>query len=127
MKPIFLPVTDTHNSDIHTNAIIRLTILYPSIDGKKFDKDYYIDKHMPLSLQLQGAAVEHVSVEFGFSGGAPGSKPPYVAICNFLYDSFKAFQNAFMPHAEILTKDILNYTDIEAIIQFSEVKINSSQ
>jgi uncharacterized protein (TIGR02118 family) len=107
--------------------MIRLTILYPNIEGKKFDKDYYINTHMPLSLQLQGAAVKQVSVEFGFSGGAPGSKPPYVAICNFMYDSFEAFQNAFMTHAEVLTKDILNYTDIEANIQFSEVKINSSQ
>jgi uncharacterized protein (TIGR02118 family) len=105
--------------------MIRLTILYPNTEGKKFDKDYYIRRHMPLSLQLQGDAVKHVSVEFGFSGGLPGSQPPYIAICNFLYDSFEAFQNAFMPYAEILTKDISNYTDTEAIIQFSEVKIDS--
>ena len=104
--------------------MIRLTILYPDIEGKKFDKEYYLNTHMPLSLELQGSAVKHVSVEFGFSGGAPGSQAPYVAICNFLYDSFEAFQNAFMPHAEILTKDILNYTDIETVIQFSEVKMD---
>ena len=104
--------------------MIRLTILYPNIEGKKFDKEYYINTHMPLSLELQGTAVKHVSVEFGLSGGAPGSHPPYVAICNFLYNSFDDFQTAFMPHAETLTKDILNYTDIETVIQFSEVKID---
>jgi uncharacterized protein (TIGR02118 family) len=103
--------------------MVRLTILYPNMEGKKFDKDYYLNTHMPLSLQLQGDAVKHVSVEFGFSGGAPGSQPPYTAICTFLYDSFEDFKNAFMPHAEVLTKDILNYTDVEAIIQFSEVKM----
>jgi uncharacterized protein (TIGR02118 family) len=75
-------------------------------------------------LKLQGTAVKHVSVEFGFSAGLPGSPPPYTAICNFLYDSLEAFQNAFMPHADILTKDILNYTDTEALIQFSEVKMD---
>jgi uncharacterized protein (TIGR02118 family) len=54
----------------------------------------------------------------------PGSQPPYLAICNFLYDSFDDFKTAFMPHAEILTKDILNYTDIETVIQFSEMKMD---
>jgi len=104
--------------------MVRLTILYPNSEGKKFDKEYYINTHIPLSLKLQGTAVKHVSVEFGFSAGLPGSPPPYTAICNFLYDSLEVFQNAFMPHADILTKDILNYTDTEALIQFSEVKMD---
>ena len=104
--------------------MVRLTILYPNIEGKKFDKDYYLNTHMPLTLKLQGDAVKRVSVEFGFSGGAPGSQPPYVAICTFLYDSFEAFKNAFMPNAEVLIKDILSYTDIETIIQFSEVEMD---
>jgi uncharacterized protein (TIGR02118 family) len=106
--------------------MVRLTILYPNTSGKIFDKEYYLNTHMPLSLRLQGNAVKHVSVEFGFSGGLPGSAPTYIAICNFLYDSFEDFQNAFMPHAEILMKDILNYTDTESIIQFSEVMLDSS-
>ena len=72
--------------------MIRLTILYPNIEGKKFDRGYYLNTHMPLSLELQGTAVKHVSVEFGLSGGAPGSQPPYVAICNFMYNSFDDFQ-----------------------------------
>src|SRR6478736_1788897 len=102
--------------------MIKLSVFYPNEEGKKFDKDYYINTHMPLTIKLQGDAVKHVEVDFGFSGGMPGSKVPYVAICHFLYNSFEDFQNAFMPHAETLTKDIINYTDIETIIQFSEVK-----
>ena len=102
----------------------KLSIFYPNIEGKEFDKNYYLDVHMPLSIKLQGDAIKHVEVDFGFSGGLPGSKPPYVAVCHFLYDSFEAFQQVFMPHAETLMKDILNYTDIETVIQFSEVKIS---
>jgi uncharacterized protein (TIGR02118 family) len=104
--------------------MIKLSIFYPNIEGKKFDKDYYLDVHMPLSIKLQGDAVKHVEVDFGFSGGMPDSKPPYVVVCHFLYDSFEAFQQAFMPHAETLMNDITNYTDIETVIQFSEVKIS---
>jgi uncharacterized protein (TIGR02118 family) len=104
--------------------MVKLSIYYPDDEGKKFDKDYYLNVHMPLSIKLQGEAVKHVEVEFGFSGGTPGSKAPYVAVCHFLYDSFEAFQQAFMPHAEVLTSDILNYTDIKTVIQFSEVKMS---
>jgi len=102
--------------------MIKLSIFYPDGEGKKFDKDYYLDVHMPLSIKLQGDAIKHVEVDFGFSGGMPGSKAPYVAVCHFLYDSFEAFQQAFMPHAETLMQDIANYTNIQTVIQFSEVK-----
>jgi uncharacterized protein (TIGR02118 family) len=104
--------------------MVKLSIFYPNTEGKKFDKEYYLNVHMPLSIKLQGDAIKHVEVDFGFSGGLPGSKPSYVAVCHFLYDSFEAFQEAFMPHADTLMKDILNYTDIETIIQFSEVKLS---
>ncbi len=104
--------------------MIRLSILYPNTEGKNFDKDYYLNIHMPMSLQLQGEAVKSVSVEFGINGGLPDSKPAYIVMCHFLYNSFEDFQKAFMPHADTLMKDILNYTDIEATIQFSEVKMN---
>jgi len=103
--------------------MVKLSIFYPNTEGKKFDKEYYLNKHMPLSIKLQGEAVKKVEVDFGFSG-LPGSKPTYVVVCHFLYDSFDAFQQAFMPHADTLMKDILNYTDIETIIQFSEVKLS---
>ena len=102
--------------------MIKLSIFYPDGEDKKFDKDYYLDIHMPLSIKLQGDAIKHVKVDFGFSGGMPGSKAPYVTVCHFLYDSFEAFQQAFMPHAETLMQDIANYTNIQTIIQFSEVK-----
>ena len=104
--------------------MIRLSILYPNIEGKRFDTEYYINKHMPMSIELQGAAVKSVQVDIGLNGVLPGTKPPFVAMCHFLYDSVESFEAAFMPHAEVLMKDIANYTDIETILQFSEVKID---
>ena len=104
--------------------MIKLSVFYPNEEGKKFDKEYYLNVHMPLTIKLQGEAVKHVEVDFGFSGGMPGSKAPYIAACHFLYDSFEAFQNAFMPHAQTLMDDIENYTDIKTVLQFSEVKMS---
>lgn len=48
--------------------MIKLSIFYPYSEDKKFDKDYYLNTHMPLTRKLQGDAVKHVEVEFGVSG-----------------------------------------------------------
>jgi uncharacterized protein (TIGR02118 family) len=70
-----------------------------------------------------GAAVKGAAVEHGLSGGAPGSRPAYVAMGHLYFDSVEAFQAAFGPHAPAIMADIPNYTDIEPVIQLSDVKI----
>jgi uncharacterized protein (TIGR02118 family) len=39
------------------------------------------------------------------------------------FDSVEAFQAAFGPHAPAIMADIPNYTDIQPVIQISEVKM----
>lgn len=104
--------------------MIKLSIFYPDNEGKKFDKEYYLNSHMPLSIKLQGDKVKNVQVDFGISG-LPGTKAPYVAVCHFTYDSMESFESAFLPHADVLMKDVANYTDIQTVIQFSEIKLNA--
>jgi len=43
-------------------------------------------------------------------------------MAHLLFDSVQAFQGAFGPHADSIMADILNYTDIQPILQISEVK-----
>ena len=104
--------------------MVKITVLYPNIKGKRFDIDYYLNVHMPMSIEKQGAAMKGVTVEIGISGAPEGTPPPYVALCHFLYESVDAFLKAFMPHAEMLMGDMVNYTDIESVIQISEVRIH---
>ncbi|MHB9118586.1 MAG: EthD family reductase [Burkholderiales bacterium] len=103
--------------------MVKLSILYPSREGGRFDMDYYLNTHMPLSIRLLGTALKGLNVEQGLSGGLPDSPAPYVALCHMLFDSPQAFYEAFMPHAETLQGDIPNYTDIEPLIQISAVRI----
>lgn len=103
--------------------MIKLSVFYPATNDFTFDKDYYLNTHIPLSLKLQGDAVKSISVEFGIND-VPDVKPVYVAMCHFIYDSFESFREAFMPHAEVLQADIKNYTNIQTVIQFSDVMIN---
>lgn len=103
--------------------MIRISIFYPNKEEGRFDMDYYLNKHMPMSIEKQGKALKGISVETGCNENLPGTQTPYIAMCHLLYDSVKAFQTAFTPHAELLSKDMINYTNIEPIIQVSEVKI----
>lgn len=103
--------------------MIRVSVFYPNTEGKKFDMTYYCTKHIPMVQQKLGAACKGVQVDQGLSGGQPGSKASYVAMAHLLFDSVEAFQTAFGPHAKEIMGDIPNYTDIEPIIQISEVKL----
>ena len=117
-----LNVQTTHPTTEKT--MFKLTILYPLTPEGKFDFDYYINTHMPLSLKRQGSAVKSVLVEKGYDAKMDGVEFAYVAICHFTYDSQEAFVEAFVPHAEELQGDIANYTDIKPIVQFSAIELS---
>lgn len=103
--------------------MVKISILYPNNAGNRFDFSYYVETHMPMSLARLSAhqGFKGVSIERGSSGAVPGSKPTYIAMCHFLFDSVGDFMAAFIPNAEMLQSDVPNYTDIEPVIQFSEV------
>jgi uncharacterized protein (TIGR02118 family) len=78
--------------------MIKVSIHYPAIAGGRFDTDYYVNTHMPMSIAKLGPALRGVSVEIGVSGPLPEHPAPFVAMCHFLVDSAEAFYDAFMPH-----------------------------
>jgi uncharacterized protein (TIGR02118 family) len=106
--------------------MVKISILYPNTKDAHFDMRYYVDTHMPMSIELLGAhpGFQGVSVEGGLGGAVPGTAAAYVAMCHFLFDSVESFQAAFTPHAAALQGDVPNYTDIEPVIQVSEVLIS---
>lgn len=103
--------------------MIRVSILYPNTEGSRFDLDYYLNTHMPMTERLLAPKLKGMVVEHGIMGTTAGSKPAYIAMCHLLFDSVDAFLEVFMPHRASLTGDIPNYTDVEAVIQFNDVKI----
>ena len=102
--------------------MIKVSVLYPSKPGNRFDVDYYVNVHMPMAVRLLGSSVEVFSVEIGISGAQPGTPPPYAAIVGFTCESVEAFTKAFTPVAAQLQGDIPNYTDIQPQIQISEIR-----
>jgi len=104
-------------------TMIKVSVIYANTEGKKFDMAYYCNKHIPMVKQKLGAACKRVEVDQGLAGAQPGSRPGFAAMGHLSFDSVDAFQSAFGPHAEAIMADVRNYTDIEPIIQISEVKI----
>ena len=104
--------------------MVVLHAIYPNTPGARFDADYYRDKHMPMVKRLVGPACTGIGYAAGITGGQPDSAAPYVAIGTVYFNSLEDFQNSFPPQAAEIMADIPNYTDLEPVIQISEVRLH---
>ncbi len=102
-------------------GMVKVTILYPNGDGKTFDMDYYANKHMPMLVNVLGDSLKLIKIDKGIAGRAPDEPIPYLAIGYLYFDTLSAYQNAFAPNAEKIVGDIPNYTNIQPVVQISEV------
>jgi uncharacterized protein (TIGR02118 family) len=101
--------------------VIKVSILYPAKPGAQFDMAYYRNSHMPMVASKFGPALRRMAIDSGIAGGAPGAPAPFVAMGHMYFDSIEAFQAGFAQHGDAIVADIANYTDIEPIVQISEV------
>tara|TARA_R110002049_G_scaffold70983_2_gene183101 strand:- start:6445 stop:6780 length:336 start_codon:yes stop_codon:yes gene_type:complete len=104
-------------------GMIKVSVLYPNGEGKKFDMDYYCNQHVRLVGELLGDAVKAATVEKGIGGANPGSPATYAAMGNLYFASMDSFQNSFGPNAEKIMGDLPNFTNIEPVVQISEVML----
>lgn len=103
--------------------MIKVQVLYPNTKGNRFDMAYYLGTHIPLVQRKLGEALKGVAVEHGLAGMETGSPPTYLVLAHLSFESVEAFLAAFGAHAQAIMADIPNYTDIQPVIQLSEVKI----
>ena len=106
--------------------MMKISILYPQTPGSTFDMEYYLSRHMPMSLGLLRSHPGFIalSVERGVAAPQSGLPPAYVAMCHYTFTSADDFVAAFMPHAAVLQADIPNYTTIPPVVQFSAVEMH---
>lgn len=116
----FQQKTPTENTQIK-KGMIKVTILYPNGDGKKFDMDYYSNKHMPMIASLLGDSLKLLAIDKGIAGRTAADPIPYLAIGYLYFDNLSAYQNSFKPNAEKIRNDVPNYTNIQPVVQISEV------
>lgn len=105
--------------------MFNISSIYPKQEDGHFDFDYYLNVHMPKSIELLSKAkgFVKVSVEKGVDLKEQNIESSYVAMCHYYFETLEDFMSAFFPHAEQLQRDIVNYTNIQPTIQINEVKI----
>lgn len=103
--------------------MIKVTVLYPNTPDAKFDMKYYVTHHMPMVRDRCAPACRSIAAEGGVAGGAPGTSAPYIALGHLTFDSVEAFEKAFGPHAGEIMADVRNYTNVQPVIQISEISL----
>jgi uncharacterized protein (TIGR02118 family) len=103
--------------------MIKVSVMYPNQQGARFDHAYYRDKHMPLVQARMGAHCQSYTVDKGVAGREPGAPPTYVAMCHIFCDSVEAYEAGFGAHAAEIRGDLKNYTDLQPVIQISDVVV----
>lgn len=106
---------------LNKKGMIKVTVLYPNGEGKKFDMNYYANKHIPLVQHLFGDAMKGASIDKGVSSGTQAMPVPYLAIGYLYFENISAYEDGLKPNLEKILVDIPNYTNITPVIQISEV------
>jgi uncharacterized protein (TIGR02118 family) len=97
--------------------MIRASVLYPNEPGKKFDFDYYINRHMVMVRQkLAPFGLIRCEVD-----KATDVTSPFLAVGHLYFNSLEDFQSGFFAHVDEFTMDMPNYTDIPPQMQISEI------
>ncbi len=102
--------------------MIKVSVLYPNEEGKKFDMDYNAGTHLPLvHSRLDSMGLLRSEVEGGVSSADPNAPAPFVAINVLYFSKVEEVHEAFKTHGREIMGDLPNYTDISPQIQISEV------
>jgi len=101
--------------------MIRVSVCYPNEAGKKFDWEYWVNKHRPAIAQKLGPlGLVRMEADRGIGTAQPGAPAPFVAVGHMYFNSMQDFQRC-MPAATEMMADIPNYTNIQPQIQISEI------
>lgn len=98
-----------------------VSAIYGNSPGSRFDEKYYLFRHRPM--------VEELLQPFGLKGlrilkGAASLNEqdlPFRIIAEMHFETREGFEQGMAQHGETVLGDAPNYTDIEPILQVSEV------
>ena len=102
--------------------MIRISALHPNQPGKRFDMEYFTEKHMPLVRQrLDSTGLIRAEVDKGLGTAEPGAPAPFIAVAHLYFNSMEEVHKAFEAHGHELMGDRPNFAELEPQIQISEI------
>ena len=103
-------------------GLFKVVILYPNGEDKTFDMDYYENKHMPLVAGFLGENLKFYEIDKGIASRTPNDEVPFVAIGYFYIGDVAEYNKAIAQNRDAVINDIKNYTNIQPVVQISEIK-----
>jgi uncharacterized protein (TIGR02118 family) len=100
----------------------KVAILYPNGEDKTFDMDYYEKKHMPMVAGFLGKNLKFYEIDKGIAGRIPNDKAPFAAIGYFYINDVAEYNKAIAQNRDAVINDFKNYTNIQPVVQISEIK-----
>jgi uncharacterized protein (TIGR02118 family) len=103
-------------------GMFKVAILYPNGEDKTFDMEYYEKKHMPMVAGFLGKNLKFYEIDKGIAGRTANDKVPFVAIGYFYITDVAEYNKAIAQNRDTVVNDFKNYTNIQPVIQISEIK-----
>ena len=103
-------------------GMFKVAILYPNGEDKTFDMDYYEKKHMPMVAGFLGKNLRFYEINKGIAGRTSNDKVPFVAIGYFYINDVAEYNKAIAQNRDAVINDFKNYTNIQPVVQISEIK-----
>jgi uncharacterized protein (TIGR02118 family) len=110
------------HSFIPESGIFKVEIFYPNGEGNTFNMDYYKNNHMPMVAGFLGKNLKFYEIDMGISGRTTNDKVPFIAIGYFYISDVAEYNNAIAQNRDSIVSDFKNYTNIQPVIQISEIK-----
>lgn len=104
------------------NELFKVAILYPNGEGKTFDMDYYENKHMPMVAGFLGKNLKFYEIDKGIAGRTPNDQVPFLAVGYFYIKDVAEYNKAIGQNRDAVISDFKNYTNIQPIVQISEIR-----
>ena len=102
--------------------MIRVAVLYPNKPGATFDYNYYAKKHMKLvEDRLKTMGLIRIEIDKCINKTAISSKAPYITVGYLIFGSVDDLKKAAGPIGGELNDDIPNFTNVQPIVQISEI------
>jgi len=115
-------ISQAQNTSTPQPGMFKITIFYPNGDDKTFDMDYYEKKHMPMVAGFIGKNLKFYEIDKGISGRTSADKVPFLAIGYFYITDVAEYNKAIAQNRDAVVSDFKNYTNIQPVVQISEVK-----
>ncbi|WP_163647952.1 EthD family reductase [Modicisalibacter sp. 'Wilcox'] len=97
--------------------MIDVMVAYPNQNDLTFDDRYYLENHVPMVENRLG---EH-GLRYARIHRGTDATSPYHLIAHLGFDSAEAFESAFDAVGQTLMADVPSFTNVEPVLQVSEV------